>query len=156
MDIFWFVTGGLFVLVGIVGCFLPIIPGPPLAFVGLWIQQLKSDVPFTNKFLWIWAGVTLIVTLLDYWVPVYATKKLGGTKAGITGCALGLLIGLWFGPLGIILGPVVGAFVGELVANENSASAFKAAMGSFIGFLVGTLIKVIACAVMFWHWAASW
>lgn len=156
MDIFWFVTGGLFILVGIVGCFLPIIPGPPLAFVGLWIQQLKSDAPFTNKFLWIWAGVTLIVTLLDYWVPVYATKKLGGTKAGITGCALGLLIGLWFGPLGIILGPVVGAFIGELVANENSASAFKAAMGSFIGFLVGTLIKVIACAVMFWHWAASW
>lgn len=156
MDIFWFITGGLFVLIGIAGCFLPVLPGPPIAFAGLWIQQLKAEAPFSNQFLWIWAGITVVVTLLDYWVPVYTTKKFGGSKAGIMGCALGLLVGLWFGPLGILLGPVIGAFIGELIANENSAHAFRAAMGSFIGFLAGTLIKVIACVIMLWHWAASW
>lgn len=156
MDIVWFVLGGMLVLVGIVGCFLPILPGPPIAFVGLWIQQLKSVAPYTAQFLWMWAGITLLVTVLDYWVPVYATKKWGGSKAGIIGCALGLLAGLWFGPLGIILGPMLGAFAGEVLANKNSTHALRSAMGSFFGFLAGTILKLIACSVMFWYWASSW
>lgn len=156
MDIVWFVLGGMLVLVGIVGCFLPILPGPPIAFVGLWIQQLKSEAPYTAQFLWMWAGITLLVTVLDYWVPVYATKKWGGSKAGIIGCALGLLAGLWFGPLGIILGPMLGAFAGEVLANKNSTHALRSAMGSFFGFLAGTILKLIACSVMFWYWASSW
>lgn len=156
MDIVWFVLGGMLVLVGIVGCFLPILPGPSIAFVGLWIQQLKSVAPYTAQFLWMWAGITLLVTVLDYWVPVYATKKWGGSKAGIIGCALGLLAGLWFGPLGIILGLMLGAFAGEVLANKNSTHALRSAMGSFIGFLAGTVLKLIACSVMFWYWASSW
>jgi uncharacterized protein len=156
MDIFWIVVGGLFMVVGLAGCFLPVIPGPPLAFIGLWIQQLKSQPPFEARFLWIWAGVTLLVTVLDYWMPVYSTKKFGGSKYGIWGCTIGLIIGLWMGPLGIILGPFVGAFVGEIIANQNSSNAFKAAVGSFVGFLFSTLLKLIACSIMIWYWVASW
>jgi uncharacterized protein len=156
MDIFWIVVGGLFMVVGLAGCFLPVIPGPPLAFIGLWIQQLKSQQPFEARFLWIWAGVTLLVTVLDYWMPVYSTKKFGGSKYGIWGCTIGLIIGLWMGPLGIILGPFVGAFVGEIIANQNSSNAFKAAVGSFVGFLFSTLLKLIACSIMIWYWVANW
>jgi uncharacterized protein len=156
MDIFWIVVGGLFMVVGLAGCFLPVIPGPPLAFIGLWIQQLKSQPPFEARFLWIWAGVTLLVTVLDYWMPVYSTKKFGGSKYGIWGCTIGLIIGLWMGPLGIILGPFVGAFVGEIIANQNSSNAFKAAVGSFVGFLFSTLLKLIACSIMIWYWVANW
>jgi len=156
MDIFWIVLGGLFMVVGLAGCFLPVLPGPPLAFIGLWIQQLKSQPPFDARFLWIWAGITLLVTVLDYWMPVYSTKKFGGSKYGIWGCTIGLIIGLWMGPLGIILGPFVGAFVGEIIANQNSSNAFKAAVGSFVGFLFSTLLKLIACSIMIWYWVASW
>ncbi len=156
MDIFWIVVGGLFMVVGLAGCFLPVLPGPPLAFIGLWIQQLKSQPPFEARFLWLWAGITLLVTVLDYWMPVYSTKKFGGSKYGIWGCTIGLIIGLWMGPLGIVFGPFVGAFVGEIIANQNSSNAFKAAVGSFVGFLFSTLLKLIACSIMIWYWVASW
>lgn len=156
MDIFWIVLGGIFIAVGILGCFVPILPGPPLAFILLWIQQIKSQEPFSTKFLWLWAGITLLVTAMDYWVPVYSTKKFGGSKYGIWGCTIGLFLGLWMGPFGIIMGPFLGAFIGELLANQNSGNAFQAAIGSFIGFLFSTLLKLIACLVMVWYWVESW
>jgi len=156
MDILWIVLGGLFMIVGLAGCFLPVLPGPPLAFIGLWIQQLKSQPSFDARFLWLWAGITILVTVLDYWMPVYSTKKFGGSKYGIWGCTVGLIIGLWMGPLGIVVGPFVGAFVGEIIANQNSSNAFKAAAGSFVGFLFSTLLKLIACSIMIWYWVASW
>lgn len=156
MEILWFVVGGLLILIGIAGCFLPILPGPPLAFLGLWIQQLKEHNPFTSKFLWIWFGITLVVTAIDYWAPVYATKKFGGSKAGIWGCMIGLLLGFWMGPLGIIIGPLAGAFIGEIMNNQDSSKAMRAALGSFIGFLLSTLLKLIVCVIIFWYWVVSW
>lgn len=143
-------------MIGIAGCFLPILPGPPLAFLGLWIQQLKEPNPFTAKFLWIWFGITLVVTAIDYWAPVYATKKFGGSKAGIWGCMIGLLLGFWMGPFGIIIGPLAGAFIGEIMNNQDSSKAMRAALGSFIGFLLSTLLKLIVCVIMFWYWVVSW
>lgn len=151
MDTLWLVMGIIVMLVGIIGCFLPFLPGPPLCYVALLLQQLRSDAPFTSKFLWIWAGVTVVVTVLDYIIPLYGTKRFGGSKYGIWGCTIGLIAGFWLGPLGIIIGPFVGAFIGELLANSNSNQALKAAWGSFVGFLLGTLLKLIACFMMGWY-----
>lgn len=156
MDILWIVFGGLLMALGLLGCFVPVLPGPPLAFIGLWVQQAKAQAPFNDKFLWIWAGIALVVTAIDYWVPVYGTRKFGGSKYGIWGCTIGLLVGIWMGPLGIIVGPFLGAFAGEMLANQKSEHALKAALGSFFGFLVGTLLKFITCLVMTWYWIASW
>jgi len=156
MDILWIVLGGILLLVGLIGCFLPIIPGPPIAFIGLWIQQLKTEPPFSIQLLWIWVAVVMIVTIMDYWIPVYGTKKFGGSKYGVWGCTIGLFVGLWMGPIGIIAGPFLGAFIGEFLANQNSAQALKAASGSFIGFLLSTGIKLITCSIMIWYWVASW
>lgn len=151
MDTFWLVLGLILMAVGILGCLLPLLPGPPLAFAALLIQQLRTDPPFTSKFLWIWAGITIVVTALDYIIPVYGTRKYGGSKYGIWGCAIGLIAGIWMGPLGIIIGPFVGAFIGEMIAKNDSENALKAAWGSFVGFLLGTLLKLIACLVMAWY-----
>jgi hypothetical protein len=151
MDTFWLVLGLVLMAVGILGCLLPLLPGPPLAFAALLIQQLRTDAPFTSKFLWIWAGITIVVTALDYIIPVYGTRKYGGSKYGIWGCAIGLIAGIWMGPLGIIIGPFVGAFIGEMIAKNDSENALKAAWGSFVGFLFGTLLKLIACLVMAWY-----
>lgn len=151
MDTFWLVLGLILMTVGILGCLLPLLPGPPLAFAALLIQQLRSDPPFTSKFLWIWAVITVIVTALDYIIPVYGTKKYGGSSYGVWGCTIGLIAGIWMGPLGIIIGPFLGAFVGELISRNNSENALKAAWGSFVGFLFGTLLKLIACLVMAWY-----
>jgi uncharacterized protein YqgC (DUF456 family) len=151
MDTVWLVIGLIMMGVGILGCILPLLPGPPLCFLALLIQQLRSDTPFTSKFLWIWAGITVAVTALEYIIPVVSTKKFGGSNYGLWGCTIGLIAGFWFGPVGIILGPFVGAFIGEVLATSNSQQALKAAWGSFIGFLLGTLLKLVACVIMAWY-----
>lgn len=151
MDTIWLVIGLIMMGVGILGCILPLLPGPPLCFLALLIQQLRSDPPFTSKFLWIWAGITVAVTALEYIIPVVSTKKFGGSSYGLWGCTIGLIAGFWFGPVGIILGPFVGAFIGEVLATSNSQQALKAAWGSFIGFLLGTLLKLVACVIMAWY-----
>jgi uncharacterized protein YqgC (DUF456 family) len=156
MDYVWIVSGGLLLLAGIVGCFLPVVPGPPLAFLGLWIQQLKETSPFSVRFIIFFLIGTILITILDYVIPVYSTKKFGGSKYGVWGCTIGLLVGFWMGPIGIIAGPFLGALIGELIASNNSTQALKAATGSFIGFLAGTVLKLVACFIMMWYWIMSW
>ncbi len=151
MDTFWFILGILLMIGGIAGSILPLLPGPPLSYAALLIQQFKSDPPYTLKFLLIWAGITLLVTVVDYLVPLYGTKRFGGSRYGVWGCTIGLIAGMFFSPLGIIIGPFIGAFVGELIGNNNSENAFKAAIGSFLGFLLGTLLKLVTCLVMGWY-----
>lgn len=151
----WTVIGGILMLAGIIGCLLPFLPGPPLSFLGLLLLQVKETAPFTTKFLLIWAVVVIVITVLDYLVPIYGTKRFGGTKYGLWGCAIGLIAGFWFGPVGIIAGPFLGALLGEWLANRNSDQAFKAAIGSFVGFLVGTVLKLIASGVMTYYFIMS-
>ena len=151
MDVLYLILGLILMLVGLAGCVLPFLPGPPLCFLALLIQQLQSSPPYTTKFLLVWAGITVAITVLDYVIPLYGTKRFGGTRYGMWGCVIGLIAGLWLGPIGIILGPFVGAFAGELIGNAKSHHAFRAALGSFVGFLFGTLLKLIACFVMGWY-----
>lgn len=152
MDTFWLLMGGLLIVGGIIGSVLPFLPGPPLAYVGLLLQQLRSDPPFSVNFLLIWAGIVVLVTLLDYVIPLYGTKKFGGSKYGMWGCTIGLLAGIFFPPWGIIVGPFIGAFAGEMIASNQSDHALRAAIGSFIGFLFGTLLKLVACFMMGWYY----
>lgn len=155
MDVLWIVLGIILMVVGLAGCILPFLPGPPLCYLALLIQQLQSTPPYTTRFLLIWAAITLVVTGLDYVIPIYGTKKFGGTKYGMWGCVVGLVAGLWLGPFGLILGPFAGAFAGELIGSATSGIAFRAAVGSFIGFLTGTLLKLIACFVMGWYFVEA-
>ena len=155
MDTLWIILGSLLMLAGIAGCILPFLPGPPLAFGALWIQQLREVAPFSTEFLIWWAVIAAVVTLLDYVIPVYGTRKFGGTKYGVWGSTIGLVVGLFVPPLGLIIGPFVGAFIGEMIASSNSQVAFRAAIGSFIGFVVGTLLKLVVCLVMAWYLVVS-
>jgi uncharacterized protein len=155
MDILWLIIAILLMIGGVLGSVLPFLPGPPLSFAALLVMQLKTYPPFTPKFLWFWAAVTIIVTALDYIVPIYGAKRFGGTTHGAWGCTIGLIVGVFFPPWGLVIGPFIGAFIGELLGNADAHNALKAAMGSFVGFLLGTLIKLIACLVMFYYLIAS-
>ena len=157
MDIILIVLGVILLLIGIIGCFLPIIPGPPISFLALLFLHWTEKAPFSAETLWTWAFITVLVTALDYVVPIYGTKKFGGTKRGIWGSTIGLVIGLFFfPPFGIIFGPFIGAFVGEMSnGNVENKKALKAAFGSFVGFLTGTLLKLIASGWMAWLYISS-
>jgi uncharacterized protein YqgC (DUF456 family) len=143
--------GILLCIAGIAGSFLPLLPGPPIAFLGMLAQQLRDPNPFTIKLLLIWGLIVLITLVLDYYIPIWGTKRFGGTKWGAWGCTLGFLAAFWLGPWGIIFGPMAGAFIGELLARQDSKTAFRSAMGSFVGFLLGSFVKVVACFFMLYY-----
>ncbi|WP_321995934.1 DUF456 domain-containing protein [Draconibacterium orientale] len=152
MDILLIVLGALFIISGVLGCVLPIIPGPPLSYIGLLLLHFTERYQFSSKFLIIWAVITVVVYALDYLIPAWGTKKFGGSKRGVWGSIIGLVIGMFFfPPFGIIIGPFVGAVVGELTVGKDSGAALKSGFGSFMGFLAGTLLKLIASGMMTWY-----
>jgi len=156
MDWLLIIVGIILLLTGIVGCLVPVIPGPPLAWLSLLLLQFTSKAPFVINFLILWAFITAAVTLLDYWLPVYGTKKLGGSVWGIRGATIGLVVGLFlFPPFGLIIGPFAGALLAELFAGKRSDLALKSALGSFVGFLAGTAVKLAVSVVMGWYFVTN-
>jgi len=151
VDIALLIIGFVLMFVGILGSFLPILPGPPISWIGLLLLHLTDAVPDHWWFLGITLAIALFITVLDYVIPAAGTKKFGGSKAGIWGSILGLLVAVFFpilGPLGIVVWPFVGALVGELSHNgSDKKKAWKAAFGSFIGFLTGTFLKFLIAIV---------
>ncbi|HEX9805191.1 MAG TPA: DUF456 domain-containing protein, partial [Candidatus Dojkabacteria bacterium] len=96
MDWLIIACGVILILLGIAGCFLPVLPGPPLSYLAVLLLQLKSDPPFSTTFLITWGILAGAVTLLDYVIPVYGTKRFGGSRYGIMGSIIGLLLGIFF------------------------------------------------------------
>lgn len=152
MDLILLFLAALCMCVGVLGSFVPALPGPPLSWLGLLLLQSTSIIPINLWFLGTTAGIALVVTALDYYLPALGTKKYGGSKKGIWGAILGLLFALFFpvlGLFGFIIWPFVGAYVGEILENKDRHKALKAAWGSFLGFLAGTLLKLVLSLVYF-------
>jgi uncharacterized protein YqgC (DUF456 family) len=150
MDIFLIIISLLFMILGIAGSFLPILPGPITSWVGLLILHFTDVVVMNRTFLIITFSIAMAIWILDYIIPVIGTKRFGGSKAGIIGTSIGLIVGL-IAPIpgGIIIGPFCGALIGELLNKSDFKKAFKAAVGSFLGFLASTFIKFIVAIIYF-------
>lgn len=142
----------IFFLAGLAGTILPVLPGAPLVLIGMVVYGLFSG--FENLTIYFFLGQTAAVCLtfvVDYLANAWGVARYGGSKAAVWGGALGLLAGAFFGPVGIILGPFLGAFFGELLASRRSAHAVHVGIGSLLGFLGGTLIKIaIETAMIIW------
>ena len=144
--------GIIFIIIGLLGCILPIIPGPPISFIGLLLLHFTGFSDFTSNFLLLMGTVAVVVTIIDYIVPIWGTKKFGGSKAGVWGATLGLVVGIFFfPPIGIIIGPLAGAIVAEVTRGKEFSKSFRAGIGSLFGFLLGTGIKLIASGVMTYY-----
>ena len=138
-------------ILGIIGCLLPVLPGPPLSYAGLILLHLSRFASFSNEKLIILAVIAVVVTVLDYIVPIWGTRKFGGSKYGMRGATVGLIIGLFLGPAGIIAGPFIGAFVGELIYKDDTKYALKAGFGSLLGFLTGVGLKLAASFIIIFY-----
>lgn len=147
MDIVLLITGILCLLAGLAGAVLPI-PGPPLSFAGMIALHYSRFAEFSQNTLIAFGVLTVLVTVLDYYVPIWGTKKFGGTKWGMYGSGIGLVAGLFLGPFGIFIGAFAGAFIGEYLNDKNTGRSFKAAVGSFVGLMAGMVVKVLLCLVM--------
>jgi len=164
MEIAIVIIGILAIIMGLVGSILPALPGPPVAYGGLLLLLLNETAKLSmvgNSYIWlITLGIiTLFITVIDYYMPIWGTKKFGGTKAGSRGSTIGLIVAviLTFFTSGlavilIIVGPFAGAYIGERSAGQNAQVALKSAKGSFLGFIAGTFMKVavvLAIAIYF-------
>jgi len=138
------------VIIGIIGCIVPGIAGPPFSFASLILLSIaKHWEPFSAKFLIIMALITVIVTALDYLLPAAGAKKYGASKFAFWGAILGMILGiLFFPPLGMIIGALIGAIGGELLKGKQSYEALKAGWGVFMGVVLGVLLKLIATGIM--------
>ena len=155
-DYILLITGIMLMILGIIGCLVPVLPGPPFSFLGILLLHFSRFGQFTTMALVTVGCIALAVTILDYIVPVWGTRKFGGSKYGTRGATIGLIIGLFLGPLGLILGPFLGAFVGELIFKDNINYATKAGFGSLLGFLTGIGLKLAASLIMTFYFVKEW
>jgi len=148
MELIWIILGALCIIIGLIGAFLPILPGLPFSYLGLLILHFGGIATFSTTFLVIWAIVIIAILVLENALPAYTTKKFGGSNYGSTGSLIGMILGLFFfPPLGFFLGTLIGAFVGEMLNKQDVNIALKSAWGSFLGFVTGTVIKTIVAAM---------
>ncbi|MDP3461169.1 MAG: DUF456 domain-containing protein [Bacteroidales bacterium] len=152
----------LLALAGLAGAIIPGLPGPPLSFLSLIVFNFSKYIDYSTHFLVIMAVIAIVITVLDFYIPIYGTKRFGGTKAGSRGALIGLIAGVFvlpflgivlgpFGLIGIIGGPVLGAYLGETMAGTSTGFALRSAIGSFIGFVAGTLMKLVYSFLVFFY-----
>mgnify|MGYP001063887115 CR=1 FL=1 len=141
LDIILIILGVLCLITGLMGCILPFLPGPPVAYLGLVLLHFTDKVQYTTTQLIVWLLIVVVVQILDYFTPMLGSKYSGGSKWGNWGCIIGLL----FLPWGVIFGPFLGAVIGELLGNKEFSQALRSGVGSLIGFLLGTFLKFVVC-----------
>ena len=138
-------------IIGIAGSILPGLPGTPVSWVGLLLLYIWGPEDMALKTLIVWGIVVVLVSVVDYVVPMYFTKLTGGSKYAERGALVGLVAGIILTPIGMILGSFLGAFFFELYyTRKGSSQALKAAIGSFLGFITGTGLKTIVAVLILW------
>jgi uncharacterized protein YqgC (DUF456 family) len=148
MDTFLIICSLVCGIVGILGSILPALPGPPFSYIGLLLLLPCDGTEISSTTLWVTGIFLAIVTVLDYIAPVWLTNLSGGGKKATRGSLVGLIVGLFFLPWGLIIGPFFGAFIGELIEGSSKGKALKVALMSFVGFLLTTGMKVIYGGVL--------
>lgn len=158
MDVFIDIVAVLCGIIGVVGSILPGLPGIPVSWIGMMVLYFWGNgfngagEPMSLTFLLVWLGIVIVVTVLDYVVPAKLTAVTGGSKAASWGAIIGLFAGMILTPIGMILGSFLGAFLGEWIfAQKNLGGSLKAALGSFLGFILSTGMKVIVSGVALWY-----
>ena len=152
MNLVYLISSGAFLLTGLVGCVIPVIPGPVLAYGGL-LLMIPSDRPPSVFALVSFGVLVALAVVMDYVVPALGAKKFECSKWGVWGCTVGTVIGMFFLPIGLLpvgllLGPFLGAFVGELLAKKPVGKALYGGLGAFLGFLSGVFLKIVVCLLM--------
>ncbi|MDD3195960.1 MAG: DUF456 domain-containing protein [Paludibacter sp.] len=154
MDVVIIILSAILLLIGIAGSLLPVLPGLPLSYLGILLLHFATDYDFSITFLVVWAVLILLLQLLDYYVPIWGTRRYGGSKKGVWGSTVGLLVGFFMGPWGIILGPFIGAFIGERLSHKDIQRSLQAAVGSFVGIFFGAVLKLIAGGFLLYFFIA--
>lgn len=154
MNVVLIIIGLILAIAGMVGCILPIIPGPILSFCALMLLSwIKNWQIFSQTFLVVMGILTALLIVLDYVAPALGAKKYGASRRGLWGSAIGMIIGIFFiPPWGMIVGAFIGALVGELASGKSSRKAFRAGWGILLGNVLGIGLKLAFTAVVLFYY----
>lgn len=152
MDIFLIILAGLLLIIGLLGCIMPILPGVPLCYVGILLLHFTSKIQFSTTFLVVWAVIVVAIQVLDYFIPIWGTAWFGGSRWGTLGSVVGIVVGMFFGVGGIVIGPFIGAVIGELLTGRAIMPALKAGFGSFVGFMAGSVSKLVVAGFLIFYY----
>lgn len=137
----------LLCIIGLAGCIVPGLPGPPLNYAGMLMVQYVQK-PFETYTLIIFGILTAAILVIDYLLPVWFAKKFGATKQGIWGSIIGMFLGIFFTPVGMIFGLLIGAIIGDLLAGRTSGQATRSGLATFFGTLLSVGLKLGVAGVV--------
>ena len=141
MDIFLLIISFTFMIIGVIGSIVPVLPGPLSSWIGLFIFSNVTDVVVSGKLILICLIIAIGIFILDYIIPIYTSKKFGASRYGIIGASIGIILGLFFAPFGIFIGAIIGSVTGEMILNKNFKKSFKSAFGVFLCFIISGFTK---------------
>ena len=157
MDIALYVLAALLMIGGVVGNILPALPGIPMIFGGIWLAAALDDYQHLGVTWVVILGVLAAVGVaVDFGAATLGARRVGASSLAIWGASIGTFVGMFLGIPGLILGPFVGALVGELVSSKSVLRSAHVSIGTWLGLLFGTLVKLVLSVVMVALAAGVW
>jgi uncharacterized protein len=149
MDIALYVIAALLMLAGLAGAIVPALPGIPLIFGGIWLAAAVDHYQHVGTWWLVAIGVLgAIGVIMDIVASALGAKRVGASSMALWGAAIGTLIGMFFGIAGLVFGPFLGALVGELASGNSVLRSAHVGVGTWVGLLFGTLLKLVISLVM--------
>jgi len=157
LEITVIIVGSILIFLGLAGSLLPILPGPPLSFIGLLLLALVRTFssPLTPPLIIVMGLLTVAAVAADHIIPVWGARRYGASKWGLWGSVAGMVIGIFFSPWGMLLGGLVGAVVAEWLVHRETGQALRAGWGVIVGILLGTVLKLVLSAVMAYYFVRA-
>lgn len=145
-----FIATLILMLIGLAGTIIPMLPGLPIMWAGALLYAILTGFKEVGwGYLIIFGVLTVVMQVLDYMANLYGARKMGAGGWGILGAFVGMLVGLFTGGvIGLLIGSFAGAILGEMLVGKTGSQALKAGVGTFLGFLGGTLIKFVLGCIM--------
>ena len=148
MDIFICIVGIILCIIAIIGSIVPWLPWPQLSYIATILAQFFMDKPFSRWFIIIWWILMIVLMVLDYYLPIFWTKKFGWSDRWNWGCIIGMIVWMFVGPVWLILWPFAWALVWEYLHKNDLDKSVKPAFGAFLGFLSGVWLKLIVSVIL--------
>lgn len=153
LDIILYIVAGLLVLIGLAGAILPVLPGIPILFGGLWLAAWVDHYDHVGLWTLIIIGILGGIALaLDFIAGALGAKRVGASSWALWGAFLGTIVGMFFGIFGLIIGPFVGALLGEMLNGNSVLRSAHVGVGTWVGMLLGTLAKLVLSFMMIGVW----
>jgi uncharacterized protein len=147
MDTVLIITAIILSILGIIGSVLPALPGHPLNYMAMWCVQWVYH-SFSTTTLIVFGVLTVVLIILEYVLPIWWAKKFGATREGIIGSAIGMVLGFFFTPIGMILGTLVGAIIGDMIAGRTTGEATRSGIATVFGTFLTIGLKLLLAGLM--------